>query len=325
MKIVESALFQPLPRLLPGMIISLSLAWVLPYCFGNTAWGMDITRAALIFALFTLSWDFLCGSTGEISFGHTFFIGVSAYTAAIVQLHGGLSPVTALLLASLAGAGCGGLLGVLTLRHTAAVYTMVTMAIQLSFHRTLFIAGGLLGGEEGIPISSSLLPTPQQEYWLTLAISAGALWLAIWLWDTPFGRQLRAAGGDNRVALASGVPVARVRILGACFAGLLAGMGGALMAMLHRMAYHELAGDSLAGLIFLLATVGGVRTLVGPWLAALLYTSVVREFLQSFQEISTILEFGLFLVIIWTFPNGIGRPLGRLWRGLQAGKLRHAP
>ncbi|MBF0582628.1 MAG: branched-chain amino acid ABC transporter permease [Magnetococcales bacterium] len=325
MRIAEYSLSPSLFRLLLGVSISLPLALVLPYCFGNTAWGTDITRAAMIFALFTLSWDFLCGTTGEISFGHTFFIGASAYTAAVVQLYGGLSPFIALLMGTLVGALCGGILGVLTFRHTAAVYTMVTMAIQLSFHRTLFIASDFLGGEEGIPISSSLLETPQQEYWFTLAVSVGALLLAIHLWDTPFGRQLRASGGDNRVALASGVPVTRIRILGACFAGLLAGMGGALMAMLHRMAYHELAGDSLAGLIFLLATVGGVRTLLGPWLAALLYTSVVREFFQSFQAVSTILEFGLFLVIIWAFPNGFGQPVGNLWCRLRARKRNHEP
>ena len=67
----------------------------------------------------------------------------------------------------------------------------------------------------------------------------------------------------------------------AILSGFLASVGGSMLVMQNRLANHEMAGDALAGLIFLLAVVGGVGSLFGPWLAALIYIGLVKESLAT--------------------------------------------
>ncbi len=291
-------------------IIGLTIA-LLPALLGTSTYYLDVATMALIYSLLVLSWDLFCGTTGELSFGHTFFVGAAAFSTAILQSQLGLSPLLAAAGGALAGALAGALIGVLTLRHRGAVFTMVTMAVQLSFHRTLFLLGEIFGGEEGIFITQSLFADPQTGYIVVAFLAVAGLTLGLALRETSFGRQLRASGGDTRVALASGVPVPYVRFWGSTLSGLLAGIGGSLLAMHSRVASHEMAGDALAGLIFLLAMVGGFGTLFGPWLAAILYVTFIREAFVSLGSIEPLLTYGLMLILLWSFPCGLAGGLTR--------------
>ena len=170
---------------------------------------------------------------------------------------------------------------------------------------------GLFGGEEGISVPSGLTHSTLIQYLLVGGAAVGGLSLATVLRATVFGRQLRAAGGDTRVGMASGVPVPWVRIAGAVLSAALASLGGSLLVMQNHLANHELAGDALSGLIFLLAVVGGTGTLVGPWLAAIMYICVLRQSLIWLGRAEPAVVFGLLMVAIWGMPEGIGNAIGR--------------
>ncbi len=299
-------------RLATTVATAAAAALILPLVLGTSTYARDVATVALIYALFALSWDFFCGATGELSFGHTLFVGTAAFAAALLQSRLGMSPPLAVGLGALVGGCAGCLIGVLTIKHSGAVFTMVTMAAQLSFHRTLFLWSDTFGGEEGVLFSESWLDDPGQRYAVVASLAVGGLAVALVVRETRFGRQLRASGGDPRIGLASGVSVPYVRMVGCTFSGLLAGIGGSLLAMHNMVANHELAGDTLSGMIFLLAMVGGFGTLIGPWLAALLYLAVVRELLVPLGDSEPLVVFGLLMTLLWIMPNGIGGVLARL-------------
>jgi branched-chain amino acid transport system ATP-binding protein/branched-chain amino acid transport system permease protein len=118
--------------------------------------------------------------------------------------------------------------------------------------------------------------------------------------------------------MASGVPVPHVRVVGVAVSGLLAGLGGSLMAMHHRLANHELAGDGLSGLILLLCLAGGAGSAIGPWVAAVLYVAFLREALAPLGRLEPVLVFGVMFVFIWACPRGLSNLMRRFGKRHEA-------
>lgn len=287
-------------------------ALALPLVLGGGLYARDVVQVALVYALLLTAWDLMCGLTGEVSFGHSLFVGTAAYGAALAQSHLGLGPLQAALVGAAIGSIAGLFVGVLTLEQTGAVFAMVTMATQLTFHRALFVWSGFFGGEEGIPLAGKPLAASSALYWLTAALAVAALLGALVLRQTSFGRQLRASGGDTRLGLASGVAVPRVRVAGLTLSAFLAGVGGVLLTQQHMLANQELAGDSLSCMIFLLAVIGGAGTLIGPWFAAIVYFCCFRQITIHFGRAEPVIVSGVLLLLIWVAPEGLGNVLGRL-------------
>ena len=311
-----------------GAVLISVLVAVLGILLGNGhhPYLLDVLKLGLAYALFAVSWDAFCGLTGETSFGHTLLIGSAAYATALLQSRLAVPPVLAACGGALVGGIAGSLLGSLTLRQTGSVFAMVTMAAQLTFHRSLFIWSGFFGGEEGILLRRSLANSAVAEYLLVGTAALAALFGTAWMRRTGFGLRLRASGQDSRVGLASGVPVARVRVAGFALSGLLAGLGGSLLVGQTMVANQEMAGDALAGLIFVLAVIGGTGTLIGPWLAAFLYVAVVRESLTFLGEAGPVVTYGLLLVLVWVAPDGVGTAVGHVRRWARRGAaLEDAP
>jgi branched-chain amino acid transport system permease protein len=288
-----------------GGVLGSVVLIVLPAVLGGNSYAYDLAALAAIYAIIAVSWDVFSGLTGEFSFGQSLFVGVAAYAAAISQAHLSLPPYLAFLLGVSLGGLTGTVLGLMTLRHAAASFAVVTMAAQLAFHRSLFVCSGLFGGEEGVLMPASTMPAGVPAYSLSALIAVGCLIAAMWLRGTHFGLQLRASGGDTRTSAASGVAVPKTRVLGATLSGALAGVGGSLLASHYRLANHEMAGDAFSGLILLLCLTGGTGTILGPWLAAIAYVAFLREWLMSLGKLEPVLVFGTMLLLIWVFPDGL--------------------
>ena len=292
-----------------------AVAGLLPLRWGYSTYALDVASVALIYAMFTVSWELFCGATGELSFGHTFFVGTAAYATALLEWRLGAPAGVAVISGALVGAAAGALVGILTLRHTGAVFTLVTMALQLTFYRTLFLWSNVFGGEEGVFIREPWLTGAPHRFSVVLILSIASLGVSLLVRETSFGRQLRASGGDVRVGLACGVRVSRVRTLGATLSGLIAGLGGSALAMQNMVANPEVASDAVSGLIFLLAMLGGFGSLIGAWLAAVIYLALIRESLVSLGSVEPVVAFGLLFVAIWALPEGVSGIFSRWRRG----------
>src|SRR5262245_52463210 len=85
-----------------------------PLLLGNSRFAYDMAIVAMIYAMFAVSWDLVCGTTGELSFGHSVFIGTSGFATAIALTRFGLGPWSGLLIGTFAGALTGLIIGLLT-------------------------------------------------------------------------------------------------------------------------------------------------------------------------------------------------------------------
>lgn len=293
--------FQP-----DASLLSVAVLIVLaPALLGGSRYAYDMAVVAMAYGMFAVSWDLACGTTGELSFGHSFFVGTAGFTAAIVISRFDVAPWAALFIGAGAGALAGLAIGLLTLRHTGPVFTLVTMAAQLTLYRTIFVWGSLFGGEEGIPVSAQWLDDPRTRWFVVALISFGSVVGAKYLLRSSFGLRLRASGGDRRVGQSAGVDVDVTRVQGFIISGFVAGLAGTILVLHNAIANYELTGDRLAGMIFLLSLVGGMGTLVGPWIAAFLYMTLLRELLYPAGQWQSVTSMLVVFVLLWLMPKGV--------------------
>ena len=84
-----------------------------------------------IFVIFAVSWDFISGYTGQVSFGHAFFFGVAAYTAALLNKYLGLQPWATIPLGAIAATLAGMVMCLPALRLRGPYLSLVTLAMPL--------------------------------------------------------------------------------------------------------------------------------------------------------------------------------------------------
>ncbi|HEX4959353.1 MAG TPA: ATP-binding cassette domain-containing protein [Thermoanaerobaculia bacterium] len=292
-------------RVVLGLAVALAAVGVI----APASFLTDLVGAACVTGIFVLSWIVFCGPTRELSFGHSLFVGVSGYLGGLLQVRLAWNPWAALLAGGLAGAALGAGVASLTFRHRGLYFSMVTMALQLAFYRSLFLASSWLGGEEGIIGVRALAGSRMALY----AISATALVVlsvaASRFLQSRTGLLLGATGQDESLARSLGADVPRLRLRGLALSGALAGLGGALAVLTQGQASAELASDLVSVRILLLAIAGGLWSLPGGLVSTFAFQSL-QALLFGRVRYDALIYTGLLLGVVLIFPRGLvpGRP-----------------
>ncbi len=265
----------------------------------------------------------LTGIAGIVSFGQQAFVGLAAYTTALLTTASGLSPWLTLF-ASLAVVGAFGLLlGAITLRLSGHYLAIATIAWGIAIY---YVFGNLPGlgqysGLDNVPPISLLdwpLDTGPRIYYLIWAVTLVALVAAINLLDSRSGRALRALRFRSVMAESFGVDTARLKALVFLYAALLAGVSGWLHAHFLRFVSPHAFGVN-AGIDYLfMAVIGGAGHVWGAVIGASVMT-MLREWLKDILPAAIqrtgnyeIVVFGvLMLVLLQRTRNGIAPALAR--------------
>ena len=227
----------------------------------------------------------LTGYGGMTSFAQATFMGLGAYTTAVLTARHGVDPWLALpaaLAVSLAGALA---VGAITLRLSGHYLALGTIAWAVSAYY-LFGNLDLLGRNDGIsaipPVSVFGRPLidSRSMYGLVAVAVAVCLWLTRNLLDSRPGRTIRALRGGSAAAASFGVNLPATRLLAFCHAALLAGLAGWLYAHLQRSVNPTPFGLNASIQYLLMAVVGGLGSIWGALLGAVLVT-VVNDQLQN--------------------------------------------
>jgi branched-chain amino acid transport system permease protein len=294
----------------------------------------------LCFALFACAFNLLIGYTGLLSFGHAAFFGGAAYATGHVLAHMGWPTELGLLLGTGTGAAIGLVMGSLAIRRKGIYFTMVTLALaQMLYFASLqapFTGGedGLQGVPRGTLLGVLDLTHDLTLYYVVLAISVGGFALIVRTIESPFGQVLRGIKENEPRAISLGYDVDRFKLLAFVLSAALAGLAGATKTVVFGFATLSDVHWSMSGLVVLMALVGGMGTVAGPivgalviivlenkvgdlgsWLARL--TSV--EWFNAIGESVTIVTGLIFIVCVKVFRRGIvgeiaswlGRPGGR--------------
>jgi branched-chain amino acid transport system permease protein len=326
------------PRFLPALRVGLAvaLAAALPLAGAYPVFLMDV----LCFALFAAAFNLLLGYTGLLSFGHAAFFGASAYACGVALRDWGWAPEAGLALGVACAAALGTAIGALGIRRKGIYFAMITLALAQMLY-FVFLQAPFTHGEDGlqeIPRGRLLGLLPLADdltlYYVVLAIVVAA-WLFIGrVIDSPFGQVLLAIRDNEPRAISLGYATDRVKLLAFVLSAALAGLAGALKALVLGFASLTDAHWSMSGMVILMVLVGGVGTRLGPLVGALIIVGLEHKIgeigaaLANFTGISWFSGLGeavtmvtglIFIVCVTAFRRGIVGEWLDWWRRKRGG------
>jgi branched-chain amino acid transport system permease protein len=295
-----------------GIIVLLAGMMAFPFAFPNQL-VTTIAVDTLIFLGAAAAWNIFSGFSGYISLAHGVFFGCGAYAAGIVCRDWNLSGdvIFALLpLAGLVAAVVAIPFGLIALRVRRHTFLVVTIAIFFIFQLMAFNFG-FTGGTTGI--SAPFLfwsPATYNDpfYFTALMIAVGTVTLSWLIRRSRFGLQLRAIRDDEGRVRSLGVRTMRVKLAALVVSAFPVGMLGALWFYFITQVLPASGFDPAFDLaLALMAFLGGLGTVSGPVLGALLIEPAQQYVIQQFPNdyISQILLGVLFLAVIVLMPRGL--------------------
>ncbi|MES2258884.1 MAG: branched-chain amino acid ABC transporter permease [Pseudomonadota bacterium] len=254
-----------------GYAIVLLIALIAPFV-GYPVFLMKL----LCFSLFACAFNLLIGFTGLLSFGHAAFFGGAGYAAGHALKVLGW-PFELGLLAGVLGAALVGLvMGSLAIRRQGIYFSMITLALaQMVYFAALrapFTGGedGLQGVPRGTLFGIVSLGNDTVLYYVVLAIAIAAFALIVRTVHSPFGQVLKAIKENEPRAISLGYDVERYKLMAFVLSAALAGLAGALKTVVLGFETLTDVHWTMSGLVILMTLVGGMGTLAGPMLGAVI-------------------------------------------------------
>jgi|HubBroStandDraft_6_1064221.scaffolds.fasta_scaffold355477_2 branched-chain amino acid transport system permease protein len=314
----------------PLLFVVVAVFAVFPLVFSDVT-TTSIAVYTLIFMVSASAWNIFSGYSGYLALGHAVFFGTGAYTVALTEQDWHVPAGWAVFaLMPVAGLVAGllaipiGLVALRTRRHT---FVVVTIAIFFVFQLLAFnlpFTAGTTGIQLNTPTWSAYTYN-EPFFYVTLVILIGTVALSWAVRRSRFGLQLMAIRDDEDRALGMGVRVRRVKLGAFMLSAIPVGMAGGMYAYFLGAIYPQVAFDPLFDIaIALMAFLGGLGTLAGPLIGALVLESLQQYFTLTFTNSSLyLIVYGvLFLVVILLLPRGIVPSLGQLWAWRRARAAR---
>jgi branched-chain amino acid transport system permease protein len=304
-----------------GYGIALAIALAAPYFLYPV-----LLMKVLCFALFACAFNLLIGFTGLLSFGHAAFFGGAGYITGYALKTMGLPTELGLLLGTAFAALIGLLMGSLAIRRQGIYFTMITLALAQMLY-FVFLQAPFTGGEDGlqgVPRGTLLglinLQNDLTLYYVVLAIAIAGFALIVRTIHSPFGQVLKAVKENEPRAISLGYDVDRYKLLAFVLSAALSGLAGSTKTMVLGFETLTDVHWAMSGLVVLMTLVGGLGTLTGPIVGAIIIIALENklgelgtflarltsiDWFNSIGESVTIVTGLIFIVCVLAFRRGI--------------------
>ncbi|HPE01402.1 MAG TPA: branched-chain amino acid ABC transporter permease [Burkholderiaceae bacterium] len=311
-------------------LVLLALLLALPALGAYPVFVMKV----LCFALFACAFNLLIGFTGLLSFGHAAFFGGAAYFAGHALKVWGLPTLGGLAVGLVAGGVLGLAMGYLAIRRSGIYFSMITLALAQMLY-FFFLQAPFTGGEDGlqsVPRGSVLgvdLASDLALYYFVVVIFVLAFLAIYRIVHSPFGQVLKAIRENEPRATSLGYSTTRFKLLAFVLSAALAGLAGATKTLVLGFATLTDAHWSTSGLVILMVLVGGMGTMLGPIVGAVVIVALENkvgdigtwlaritgiEWFQGLGESVTVVTGLIFVVCVLSFRRGIVGEALALWQ-----------
>ena len=296
-----------------------------PALFGSYA----VTLFTLIFFYGFLgqAWNIVGGYAGQLSAGHAAFVGVGAYTAALLSVERGVTPWIGMFVGGALAALLGTVVGYLGFRFgLRGFYFVLLTAAVAEICRIVASNAEAVGGAVGYYITFTgdarqfQFQDARAYYYLALALMLLATTIVAWLERRRFGVYLVAIREDETACEAAGVDTLRYTMLAMVLSSFLTGVGGTFYAFyLFSLQPGTVFGIPLSVDIIIRPVVGGAGTVLGPILGSFILSPLAElaryYFAQGGWHGAHLIAYGLLLIgVVLFLPEGA---YPRLARGLR--------
>lgn len=302
-------------QVLVGTLLGIVGLAMLPMVF-TSAWAQNVLFFGLMFAGLATAWNLVAGYTGYISLATIAFFGLGAYGFAIIMdktgAEGKVLPFVLLVAVGLAVGVASIPLAFIAFRARGSSFILITITYVLIFEQLAFNLSGLTNGSRGyrIPLPEFGRDTFEVAMYLAmLGIVAIGLLICWYLRSAPIGLAMFAIRDDEDRAAGIGVLTIWPKYLAFGLAAFIAAMVGALWAYRIGFIYPQFAfdpGPLLIGTV-LMALFGGIGTLWGPTLGALLLVPLEQELAYRLggAQLYLLVYVLIFIGVMRLLPRGI--------------------
>jgi branched-chain amino acid transport system permease protein len=273
----------------------------------------------MCFALFACAFNLLLGYGGLLSFGHAMFLGMAGYTASHAAKVWGLTPELAIVCGAAIAGALGLASGLLAIRRQGIYFAMITLALAQMVY-FFCLQAPVTHGEDGIQavprgrlFGLLDLSDVKAMYATVYVIFIGGFLLIYRIVHSPFGQVLKAIRENEVRATSLGYDTDRYKLIAFVLSATLAGVAGATHALVFQLAALNAVHWTMSGEVVLMTLVGGLGTVFGPVVGALVVLAM-ENYLAQLGAWVTIVQGVIFIVCVLTFRRGIVGELSR-WLG----------
>jgi branched-chain amino acid transport system permease protein len=264
----------------------------------------------LCFALFAAAFNLLIGFVGLLSFGHAAYFGMGSYVSAHAAKVWGFTPELAILAGAAVAAALGTVFGWLAIRRSGIYFAMITLALAQMVY-FFCVQAAFTGGEDGIQavprghlfgvldLSSDLT-----LYWVVAAIFIGGFLFLYRVVHSPFGQVLKAIRENEPRAVSLGYRVDDYKLIAFVISAAMTGVAGGTKAIVFQLATLTDVNWPMSGEAVLMTLVGGIGTIFGPPVGALVIITMQNELAQLGAWV-TVVQGVIFVACVLAFRRGI--------------------
>lgn len=293
-----------------GMLLLIAAIMVAPF-FLYPIFLMKI----LCFALFACAFNLLIGYVGLLSFGHAAYFGFGSYIGAWTAKNWGISAEVAILLGGMTGAILGTVFGWLSIRRSGLYFSMITLALaQMAYFFAL--QAPFTGGEDGLqnvpraPLFGVIsTQSDMNAYWMVAGVFILGFLLIHRTVHSPFGQVLKGIRENETRSISLGYHVSTYKLIAFIISAFVAGIAGATKAIVFGLATLTDVHFQMSGDVVLMTLLGGLGTVFGPIVGAMVVTAMEQYFAQ-FADWVAVIQGAIFVTCVMLFRAGIVGTIG---------------
>ena len=297
----------------------LIMVWLIIVC-PSVLYPVFLMRV-LTAALFACAFNLMIGYVGLLSFGHAAFFGMGSYVAAWTMKFWHVDAVIAILLGGVTGAVLGVCLGYLAIRRSGIYFAMITLALAQMVY-FFCVEAPFTGGEDGIQqvprghlFGFINLNNDMAMYVVVAVVFLGGFLLIHRIIHSPFGQVLKAIRENEPRATSLGYRTDDYKLIAFTLSCALAGIAGGTKAIVFGIATLTDVHYSTSGEVVLTTLLGGLGTVFGPVVGAVVVTAM-ENYLAQFGSWVTVTQGVIFVACVLLFRRGI---VGEIATALRLG------
>ena len=300
------------------MVVVFALTALLPFVL--SAYYLHMAIMVLMWAFLATAWNILGGYGGQHSLGNGLFMGIGAYGAAYLVLHGNVSPWLSMIIFGVVAGAAGAGVGYITFRYglRGAYFALVTIALT---EAAVYVVSNwnALGASNGLSLplaqennfAKLQFLTEKGYFYVILVLLLVLIVFVRWLTGQRFGFRLVAVRENEDAAEALGVGTMATKMYAIILSAAITAVGGVFyISLFNYVNPRSVFGEAVSVQILLYAIVGGLSTVWGPIVGAALlvpFAEIVRGSVIGQQiQGAYLLGYGVVLVLVMLFmPNGV--------------------
>ena len=269
----------------------------------TSPYTLGILIVSMYFALLALGWNLLAGFTGQFSLAPAAFAMLGAYGPGLLDYHWKVPLAWGIPAGVAATAILGWLLGRVVLRLRGPYLALTTLSFAEIARVVIGNSYGFTRGDQGLNVPT-LMQSRVGYYYVFLGTVLLVLVLLFALMRAAPGRFWLAIRDDETGAESRGINVVRYKTLAFALSCAICGLAGALYGTFSQLVSPELGLLLQTGLVIAMVVIGGIATLTGPLIGALI-VYLASEWMREFGNVQMIVFAALVIVFARFFREGL--------------------